>query len=285
MTYVLDFFSRLWSKRNVGIIIFLILNTLIVMGIFGEPLLGLFIYVLSLVIALSPLGEKILRFQQGCKPLARKEHIERLQPLFEEVYEKAKMMDPSLPDDIKLYISKEQEPNAFATGRKTICLTKGFLDFSDDEIKATLAHEFGHLSNKDTDLVLLVSIGNLIVTTVFVFYRFVILIVGTMASAANRSLSSLIMTFFIDIILAGMMWLWTKLGTALVMHSSRNNEFEADAFAHSVGYGASLINVLDKVSNRELPTKGLWANLAASHPDADLRVAKLQELQDTEVTA
>lgn len=279
--YLVDFFQRLIKKKNIGIIIYLILNTILVIGLFQDPLVGIILYALSLVLALSPFGEWILRVQQGCKPLARKEHIERLQPLFQEVYSKAKVLDPSIPDDIKLFISNDSAPNAFATGRKTICLTKGLLEYRDEEIKATLAHEFGHLSNKDTDLILIVSVGNMIVTVMFIIYRVIFNVIGFMTSIVSRSFSGLIITFFINVILVGMMWLWTKLGTLLVMNSSRKNEFEADAFAHKCGYGAPLIQVLDHFSEMELgAAKGLWANLASSHPDPDQRIGSLQLLMD-----
>lgn len=276
--YIVDFAERLLRKGNIGIIIYLILNTLLVMLLFGDFVVGLLVYAASLVLALSPFGEWLLRVQQGCKPLARKEHKERLLPLFNEVYKKAKEIDPSIPDNVQLFINRDPSPNAFATGRKTICINRGLLEFDDEEIKATLAHEFGHLSNKDTDLILVVSIGNLIVTLMFIIYRVVFNIIGIMSSVVNRSLSSLIITIFIDLILVGMIWLWTKIGVLLVMHSSRKNEFEADHFALKCGYGESLIQVIDRFNDIPVGnTKGLWANLASTHPDPDQRIGKLQE--------
>ncbi|MFA9558109.1 zinc metalloprotease HtpX [Evansella sp. AB-rgal1] len=276
----MDFVDRLKSKSNIGIGVFLLLNTLLVMWLFQNVVMGLIIYLISLTIALSPIGEWILRLQTGCKPLVRKDHLARLMPLFEEVHAKAKELDPSIPDDVKLFISNDKEPNAFATGRKTICLTKGFLEYDDEQIKATLAHEFGHLSNKDTDLILVVTVGNLIVSVLFILYRFFFLVIAGFVGGATRGLGGILVAIFVDLILVGMMWLWTKLGTALVMHSSRQNEFNADAFAYHSGYGPALIGVLDSFHEHEVHTKGLWANLVSSHPDSDLRIAKLQELME-----
>lgn len=276
--YIIDFAQRLVRKGNIGIIIYLIINTLILVALFSDVFIGLSLYVLSLAIALSPFGEWILRVQQGCKPLVRKEHIERLMPLFNEVYQKAKTINPSIPDDVKLFINKDASPNAFATGRKTICLNKGLLEFSDEEIKATLAHEFGHLSNKDTDLILVVTIGNLIVTTMFIIYRVIFYTIGIMSGIVNRDLGALVVTFFIDLILVGFMWVWTKIGTLLVMHSSRSNEYEADQFALRCGYGNSLITVIDRFNEFDTGnTRGLWANLASTHPDPDQRIGRLQQ--------
>lgn len=96
----------------------------------------------------------------------------------------------------------------------------------ESQIKATLAHEFGHLAHKDTDLILVVSVGNLI-----------------------------------------------------VMKSSRGNEFEADEFSFNLGYGNDLCILLNSIGNSG--AKGLFANLASSHPDKHDRIAKLQELGST----
>lgn len=284
--YLLDFFQKVVRKSNTNIIIYLAINVLIVVGIFSKGfsswqgiLIGVLAYIVSLALALSPIGEAILRGQLGGKPIQREDHLSRLMPLFKEVYARAKELDPNLPNDIKLYINKDISRNAFATGRKTICLTRGILDSSDEEIKGVLAHEFGHLSNKDTDLVLLITIGNLFATTFFLIYRWTFLIIGFIVGIFYRSWTALIMTFFIDVILVALMSLWTKLGTMLVMHSSRQNEYEADHFAHKLGYGMPLIDVLDSFGDDIPYKKGLFATLVASHPDPDERIAKIQALE------
>ncbi|MFQ6860984.1 MAG: M48 family metalloprotease [Beduini sp.] len=38
--------------------------------------------------------------------------------------------------------------NAFAKGRRTICITREMLNAPVKEIKAVLGHEFGHLAHK-----------------------------------------------------------------------------------------------------------------------------------------
>lgn len=71
-------------------------------------------------------------------------------------------------------MNTDEDPNAFATGRKTICVTEGMLHMPESQIKATLGHEFGHLAHKDTDLILVVSVGNLIVSAFILGIRLVI---------------------------------------------------------------------------------------------------------------
>jgi heat shock protein HtpX len=283
MTYFMDFAKNLTKKSNIGVLIYLCLNTLLVVGLFSDGFtditgvfMGIGAYVISLILALSPIGEWVLRLQTGCRKINRKEHINRLQPLFLEVLAKAKKINPSIPDDVQLFMNGDKEPNAFATGRKTVCLTKGFLNYSDEQIKATFAHELGHLANKDTDLILMVTVGNFIVTAMFIIYRIVANILSFVFALVIKDFGPIIINFLIDVILVAMMWIWTKIGTMLVMHSSRQNEFQADEFAFNCGYGDSLAEVLDTFDGSG--TKGLWANLASTHPDSDGRIAKLQEL-------
>ncbi len=281
--YIVDFARNMFKAKNIGIIVYLVLNTLIFVGLFGGfsnagmAVLALLLYLVSVTVALSPLGEWILRLQNGCKKIKRKDYLERLMPLFDEVYARARQKDPSIPEGVQLYMSNDAEPNAFATGRKTVCVTKGFLSYTDDQIKGTLAHEFGHLAHKDTDALLLITVGNMLMSAIFVVYRVIVSVIMFIVAIALDSLATLIGRFFIDIILVFLMWCWTKIGLLLVMHSSRQGEFEADKFAFELGYGNDLAVVLDSFAEGA-SGKGLWASLHSTHPDTNDRIARLQEL-------
>lgn len=291
--YLADFFKRLVRKANVPLVIYLILNVFLIGTImcmlfslsdWQGFLLGIVLYFVSLSIALSPIGEWILRLQTGCKRIKRVEYIEFLTPLFREVYDKAKTLDPSIPDDVQLYMNDNKEPNAFATGRKTICITEGMLHMPEAQIKATLGHEFGHLAHKDTDMILFVSVGNLIVDIMILGIRLVIgfffTLFAIIAGLFGISFISKGLYYILDtVIISSIMWIWTKIGMLLVMKSRRSNEFEADEFSYNLGYGNELCALLDVISGSH--GKGLFANLASTHPAKDDRIAKLQELGAT----
>lgn len=289
--YIVEFLKRIFKKNNIGIIIYLILNLFVVVSFISilipkslilGILLGIVVYIISISIALSPFGEAILRYQIGCQEIERVDYIERLIPLFDEVYLKALEKDPNLSKNIKLYMRDDAEPNAFATGRNTICLTRGLLNLSDNEIKAIFAHEFAHLSNKDTDLILLVTVGNFIVLIFFVIIRFIFRTIGFIFAIINRSLGVYLATLLIDFIYVGIFNLWTWFGNVLVLHSSRKHEFEADKFAYNLGYGNDLAMALDNLNNYSGDTaKGLFATLRSSHPKIDARISKLQQLGAT----
>lgn len=299
--YIVDFVTNLFKKNNVGVLIWLILNTAlmtIVLGLCFEDafppnipnfisyFIGAVVYLVTVVIALSPIGEFILRLQTGCRKITRQDYLSRLTPLFNEVYTKAKEKNPELPDDIRFYMSNDSEANAFATGRKTVCITEGMMRYSDEEIKAVLGHEFGHLAHKDTDAILVVSVGNLIVSAIFVIWRIVFNLIARFlnicisigSNSVGAAIAGIITRVCIDWILVLVMNLWTKLGALLCLHASRKNEYKADEYSLDMGYGYKLCSFLDSLDPSKTSTKGLWATLNSSHPATHDRIAHLQEL-------
>lgn len=294
--YVFDFLSRLFSKSNIPLCIYLLLNifiiSLVVTAMFALPiywglLCGLILYIGSMSVALSPIGEWMLRRQTGCHKIEDQDIVDRLYPLFKEVYYKAKMANPMISDDVRLFICDDTAPNAFATGRKTMCVTRGLLVMSDEQIKATLGHEFGHLSHKDTDRILVVSVGNTVITALVWLFQIgaivmevIMNIVGAFTGdddgwfiSLMGTLSRMITLFALNVF----MKVWTKIGVLLCMKTSRNNEYEADEFSVRLGYADGLVALLSYIGGGK--PNGLFANLESSHPASEDRVARIQSLK------
>ena len=282
--YFVDFLCRLFSKENIPLCIYLVINMVIIGGImsvlFVLPLQwgmlsGFFVYLATIVIALSPIGEFIVRFQTGCKKIKDPEIMSRLEPLFYEVYQKAKMQEPLISDSVRLYMNDDESENAFATGRRTICVTRGLLNMPDEVIKATLGHEFGHLAHKDTDRCLLVVRGNTAIAGICTLIELGALffnIVASVMAAFTRNENSFIVAMFgvfSSVVMLGIVRcftkLWTWIGILLVMKTSRNNEYMADAFSCRLGYRDSLCLLLQHFGDDH--PKGLFASLASSHPE------------------
>ena len=295
--YFVDFLLRLTGKSNIALCIYLVLNVLLisvfVMGFFGLPagwgiVAALLLYIASISIAISPIGEFILRRQNGCRKIDEAAVINRLEPLFREVYYKAKKGNPMIPSDVRLFINDDECPNAFATGRKTICVTRGLLDWSDDEIKAALGHEFGHLAHKDTDRILVVAIGNTVIEAICVMFQIAAIvmevIMGIVAIFMDEDgiimhMFGALARFLTIVMIRAFNWVWTQIGVMLCMKSSRDNEYLADEFSFNLGYGNALCQLLSTLPSEK--PKGLFANLASSHPQSAERIARLQNLGAT----
>jgi len=291
--YLIDFFRKLFKSKNIGIIIWLFFNSLMFIIPFMSicpdyPILGLLfgivVYVGTIAIALSSLGEWFFRLINGCKKIIDPRILNRLIPLFNEVYARAKMKDPILSPNIRLYMINDHYPNAFALGRNTVCVTRGLLYLDDEEIKGIFAHEFSHLSNKDTDFLLFIYIGNLVMTCGFMIARAMIWIISFFLGVATsdhddydvvKGLRGLIFARLADLLYVIAVGLYTKLGLILVRHSMRKQEYEADKFAYDLGYGEQLRDALTQLQDTDETPKKFAANLMSTHPDIFSRIDKL----------
>ena len=285
---------NIFRLSNICIFIYLMLNVALIWSVLsrfqfdiGSLGMSLLLYAVSLLIALSPIGEFFLRLQTGCKKIKREDHKQLVEPIFEEVYAKSKEMMPELPKGIKLYMNGDNSPNAFATGRRTICVARGLLKMPPEQIKAILAHEFGHIAHRDTYLLQAVVVGNIIVTILVVLLKIVAILASlfaqimtaTESTTLGRMVRAVLLTlahFAVFVGFSVFMWLWTKIGVLLCMKSSRDNEYEADRFSSNCGYNKELIAAFETMAESSEAPKGLFAMLASSHPDFDDRIAKLQ---------
>lgn len=298
--YIIHFAKQLIRPKNIPVIIYMVLNIALVTwflsGFASENFFralpySLLIYLVGLLIALSPLGEWILRLQNGCKRIARVEDRRRLERLFQNVYARAAHnSNTGLSDCVNFYIKEDDVPNAFATGRRTVCVTRGLLALPDDMIEGVLAHEFGHLVNKDTDFLLLVTVGNMVVNAivlflraiVFIFYLFSLLfslIFDAISSESHGCLTATNMLIYrlVRLILFDVIYrLWTGFGTLLIMASQRSNEYAADAFAADLGFGTQLCAALDALSAGGSGSMSFFDMLRSSHPHTNDRIGRLQ---------
>lgn len=106
-------------------------------------------------------SDKIALKMSGAKPMSQKEMPE----LYDIVEDLSKKMDLPMP---KLYMTPERQANAFATGRDpnhaSVAVTAGILDvLSKEELEAVLAHELGHVRNRD---ILVASVAAVIASAI-----------------------------------------------------------------------------------------------------------------------
>jgi heat shock protein HtpX len=237
-------------------------------------------YIVTVLISLSPIGEWTLAALAGAKEIKRKDIKIRLIPLLEIVFEQVKARTPYMVNSIRLKIIHDQSPNAFAIGRRTICVTDGLLNLSDEEIMAVFAHEVGHLAYQHSAIQLLIGGGNLFISGFLLIIKIVCWIITGIFALVGISTRSFWGGFFMTLfgsLSAVLIWLWTKFCMLFLMWSVRQNEFVADEYAYKLGYGAILASVLDR-HMCSTPENGLLKALYSTHPHSDDRVARLQDL-------
>lgn len=308
--YFFNFCKQILKQKNVFALLYLVLNVFVIavivmLSLGTEDLLlglglGAVIYLISILLTLSPLGEWLLRLRHGCRRIRQRELLNRLDPLFREAERRAQRVDPLLTKEIRYFIAADATPNAFAIGRHTVCITEGLLMLPDEQIMAALAHELGHISHKDTDLLLVVTVGNMIITAYLLLLGFFLAILhflcriiamlasipmtartgGTRRDAQPNCLGALVelgFRFLRFLLIGAFMWVWTRLGILLVLKTSRENEYMADEFAYNAGFGRALCQLLSATPPvNERAT--LFSALARTHPNPNDRIARLETL-------
>ncbi len=233
-------------------------------------------------------SEKIALASSGAVRLSETENPEVFWRLAKIVKPLCDRMGLPMP---KLWVIPEQAPNAFATGRNpahsSVAVTAGLLDLMQDrEIEGVIAHELGHVKNRD---ILTSSIA------------------ATIASAITWAAQ---MAFFFggrrdddddggSPIAALLMMLLAPLAAALIqMAISRTREFSADAAsAEYTGNPDELVSALRKLEtySQRIPmdvspsmshmyivkpfSGASLARLFSTHPPTEERIARLLNME------
>jgi heat shock protein HtpX len=191
----------------------------------------------------------------------------------------------------RVYLMDSPQPNAFATGRNpehaAVAVTTGLLErLSREEVAGVIAHELAHIRNRDT---LTMTVTATIAGAISMLAQFGMFFGGRRDDHHVGMIGSLLM-----IVLA-------PIAAMLVqMAISRTREYAADNLgARIVGQPAWLASALAKIANAAavIPNENAerapatahmfiinpltgsgFANLFATHPPVEQRIAALEEL-------
>jgi heat shock protein HtpX len=193
----------------------------------------------------------------------------------------------------KIFVIPTDSPNAFATGRNpqhaSVAVTHGILDLlNDEELEGVLAHELGHVRNRD---ILTSSVAATLAGAITILARMAFWFgaLGGMGGGDRRDregggLGALLMLIFAPLA-AMLIQLWV----------SRTREYEADASgAHLTGNPYALASALEKISasSRRIPLVAspttahlfivqpllsgeMFASLFSTHPPIKKRIERL----------
>jgi len=190
----------------------------------------------------------------------------------------------------KLWVIPEHSPNAFATGRNprhaSVAVTVGLLELMDDrELEGVLAHELGHIRNRD---ILISSIAATLAAAITFIARMAFWFGGRRDSEedSGSALGSLLMLIVAPIA-----------ALLIQMAISRTREYAADATAaEAAGNPWGLASALKKLDafSRRIPMEaspatahmfivmpfggGGLMRLFSTHPPIEERIRRLQAL-------
>ena len=246
--------------------------------------LAIFIYAISLAVALSPFGEFVFRQINNVRELYTIEEKEYLMPIFEEVYQEVEKNNPKASANIGMYICDEMTINAYAIGYHTVAVTQGAVEtLSKEELKGLLAHEFGHIIHGDTKMIMLITIGSGIFSMVMLICKAVMVFLDYLAKMFDSSKTSTFALNLFKVIVNIVMIVFTFVIQTGLAINSRTQEFSADMFAHEIGFGSELISAFYIMQKTALRGKESIANkIKATHPHIARRIGALERAQGIE---
>jgi heat shock protein HtpX len=227
-------------------------------------------------------SEKMALAMSGAQRVSPKEHVHiyrRIAPMTEAL---ARKMGLPMP---KLWVLPEASPNAFATGRNpansSVAVSAGLLEtMNDKELEAVIAHELGHILNRD---ILISSIAATFAAAITSMARFGMFFGGRHDDDEGGSPAMNLLLVFLAPVAA----------LLIQMAVSRTREYAADAAAAKyTGSPMGLVNALRKLDSysRQIPMEaspamshmyifppilGGLGRLFSTHPATEQRIAAL----------
>jgi heat shock protein HtpX len=195
-------------------------------------------------------SDKLALASYRAQPVMR-EQLPRVYQVVERLTQKAGLPMP------KIYVIPSDSPNAFATGRNpqhaSVAVTQGILNLlTDEELEGVLAHELGHVSNRD---ILISSIAATLAGAITYLSRFAMFFGGgDREERRGGGLSAIAMMILAP--LAAML---------IQMAVSRSREYQADeSGAHLTGNPYALASALAKLDaySKRIP---MAANPSTAH--------------------
>jgi heat shock protein HtpX len=236
-------------------------------------------------------SEKIAIMTSGAQRVSETEHPQvyrRIAPMVERLCQRMKLPMP------KLWVIPESAPNAFATGRNpshsSVAVTVGLLELMDDrEVEAVIAHELGHILNRD---ILVSSIAATLGAAITFLGRMAFWFGGSRNSDEEEGGGGSMIGGLAMMIVA-------PIAAMLIqMAISRTREYGADAAAaRYTGDPDAMISALRRLEgwSKRIPmdvspaTAHMYIiqpfsgeammRLFSTHPATEQRIARLQQLQ------
>ena len=223
------------------------------------------------LVIIYTIGPSILTFILGGRRITREDDKQRILPLLAECMAETKSDGLVIPDTIEVYIAEQEYPNLIATGRNTICITRGMMELDDNLSKAFLYDALFRISRRDVEFILagfLSSIWSLIFLFAFAF----VLKIGATFYEDDRSefnLLILVIGFIIGALIVVPLYISLK-----TIYSE--TDFKADEYVCRKGFGEYLCAYLDY--KRQMPKPFMCQAEDFIHKSDNERIGNMQRL-------
>ena len=218
-------------------------------GIFLGILIAMVVWIIMLLVSFSG-GERILLATAGAREITHDDA-----PQLFNIVEEMKIAS-GLPAMPRVFIIDSSVPNAFAVGlkpeRAAVAVTTGLMArLNRDELQGVIAHELGHISNRDTLFMTLagVTVGAVIILADLFLRGMWYSSAAGRRSSRNGGGQAQLVILAVSIVLAILAPFLTQI---LYFASSRRREYLADASsAQYTRYPDGLASALEKISSAQ----------------------------------
>ncbi len=281
----------LQARMTLTIFLLGLVYAVLIGALFASGASGVLIVVVAggLFVAQLFASDKLGLAAMGAKQVSPQE-APQLHAMIERLCVQADLPKP------KVAIAQTEMPNAFAMGRSpksaTVCCTTGILELlSPAELEGVLAHELGHVQNRD---VMVMTIASFFATVASYIVQFGFFFGGGFGGGDDEDGPGVMVLILVSVVVYAVSFV-------LMQALSRYREFGADrASAMITGRPSALISALQKISGgiHRIPQQDLRAasgmnaffifpagakrgleTIFATHPPLEQRIAALQRLE------
>lgn len=227
----------------------------------------------TLLYSLRPLQNILIKFMGVRAPQGQE--IEYIDVLSKAISQYANVNR----DDYQWHVIDDPTWNAFAFGKNHITLNTGLIaDFEPNEILGILAHEMGHLQNKDTSYGMLIYAMSIASEYVIRIYSYV---VRFLAMFQRIPVLGLLFTMLVWVFNIQMFIIRYMLNAPLewaLLYSKRTQEYAADRYACEIGLGEHLHSALSKLRSSEGGhNPSILEIIYSTHPKTENRLAEISK--------
>lgn len=217
-------------------------------------------------LSVSPVAEYLVRLELGCRDATRDE-ADIFGSAWKRAWNRAREDEsaeygfPSLEREPTVYVANNKYPNAYAIGNRSVVVTTGLLgNASDEELEGLLAHEIGHIvhgdSVKRTVASTINTAGN-IACWIMVGIIALLAFLGEIFGGRSGIITLVALAFaFVALIMKLALKLVQYLLELGMLAVGRSEEYRADAYAKSLGFGHGLGSFLSRVQYIESSHRG-----------------------------
>lgn len=288
MEYIKSLIRTIFSKENIGVVAFMIMNIVPICWLFSsgsvlpQPMLYVILLFLYFFLVLTS-GELIARRMLKANEKVSINEESTLSIAFSIAYVTAKSKNPIISDKIRVYIFRDIIIDSYALGRNTLCISSAAANLPESELITLFLMKFAQFSHHDSEILAILTGGNLLYMAAAaagkLFIAFIGFIVSSILSFKGHNLEASVFDKVrkaMEITVEKISFLFSRLMLKLGVGTYRNNIYINDTFVCDCGYKNALIRFLQAYEPDHIGQETIFGAINSMKPNKTLRLSRIQ---------